>query len=401
MDFASYRSVIIPYNAKWEVTKPEAAVYLRHTFLPDSLRSLKNIKSPAFDHPIKDYYADGTLRARGFYQNGHKWATWSFYYPNGQREREGVYDRWIPIGVWKFWLPDGKPLMVASYGGSETTIISFWNQEGEQTVKDGNGRYRLVSLDEDSVSMVMAGNIKGGRQIGEWTYGPLSGEVLVRETFSDEGILTQGVLYKGGKVKEKYTYRNRLRVEYEPEYTRAPEDWFPDPAFYDENYPVVADIFKAEVQRVEISKNAKTTAKHYYNIIQRFEDGVDTLQYGAPFVAPVLKGNLQTYINNHFRFPAHLQNQSSIQGLVVASFTVDEQGVVSKPSIMKSLEPSLDDEVLRMISRMPKWQPGTVNEKPVKTVMSLPIRINGRVLVSEYSDPHSYKYYNSRGSRYF
>jgi antitoxin component YwqK of YwqJK toxin-antitoxin module len=401
LDFASYRSVVIPYNAKWEVTKPEAAVYRRQTFLPDSLSNLRSIGSPEFNHPIKDYYADGTLRTRGFYKNGQRWATWSFYYPNGQLECEGVYDGWSPTGTWKFWLPDGKPLLVADYEQFEPSIVSFWTQEGEQTVTDGNGRYRFVSLDEEGVLMVMAGDIKGGKQSGEWTYGVMGGEVLVRETYNDTGKLQQGILYKGGKAKEKYTHRHRLRVNFEPQDVLIPEEWRPDPAYYEKNYPVVADLFKAEVRRVEVSKNVKTSVKHYYNIIQRFENGVDTLQYGAPFLPPVLKGSIQTYINNHFRFPAHLQNHSSLQGLVVASFTIDEQGIVSKPVITRSLESSLDDEVLRMISKMPKWQPGTVNGKPVKTTITLPIRIDGRVLVSEHSDSHNYKYYNSRGSRYF
>lgn len=381
-DIALYKPVIIPYNSKWEVTKPEAAVYRRLAYFPDSLRNIEDLEQPQFNYAVTDYYADGTVKAKGHYKNGQKWAIWSFYYPNGQLNCKGRYDDWMIVGTWEFWWPDGKQMLVTDYEGFDRKLRSFWNQEGEQTVKNGNGIYTEITLDENGIQMVMQGPYKDGIQVGEWTYGPEGEDPLVRQTFDEQGKLLQGVVYEKGRVKEKYNYGNKLRVEPEPESQERPEWWYPDPTFYEKDYPVVADVFKFEVQKVAVDKKLKTNSKHYYNVIQRYEGGADTVGFGMPVVLPVFKRVLQSYLNTHLKFPEHLRTQN-IQGRIEASFLVDAQGAIKSPSIVKSLEPALDKAVLDMLAKMPAWKPGTQNGKPVDVRLILPINVKGQSFVAE------------------
>ncbi|PKV66828.1 energy transducer TonB [Pontibacter ramchanderi] len=384
-DPATYQPIVIPYNAKWEVTKSEAAVYRRLAYFPDSLRNLRDLKYPPFNYTVTDYYADGTVKAKGHYQDGKMWATWTFYYPNGQLDCKGKYDGFKLTGTWEFWWPDGKPLMVAEYDGYSKRVLSFWNHEGEQTVRDGNGIYIAITLDESGARMVKTGTYKDGYQAGEWTYGPEGGDPVVRQFFGEEGLPRGGVVYDNGKVKSKYTFGNKLPVEPEPEKEHAqnPTWWRPDPAYYEKNYPVVADVFNCQVEKVELDKKVKATAKHYYKIMQPFATGgIDTLEFGIPLVLPVFKKGLQSHLNTYLKLPNHLANLN-LQGVVVAIYTVDAQGKVKNPSIIKSLDPALDEAVIKMLNKMPDWQPGTRNGKPVDIVMTLPIRMKGRAFMAE------------------
>ncbi|MFD2246305.1 energy transducer TonB [Pontibacter ruber] len=393
--YESYKPVLITYNAKWEITKPEAAVYKRVAYFPDSLRSIENLSRPLFNGKVKDYYANNVVLAEGAYAQGKKWGTWSFYYPNGQLDCRGRFDGRNHVEQWEFWWPDGKPLMVVDFEEKNNRLLSFWNEKGEQTIKDGNGIYTAVTLGEKGQKMIMQGLYKDGLQAGEWTYGPVGGEVQARQTFNEAGIMVEGTIYEQGKKKERYTFGNRFVVEPEPKHLTNMEAWHPDRAYYQQGYPVIADIIKSEVQKVEVDKKLKTTTKHYYKIVQKFEAGADTLEYGLPTIQPVFKRNMESYIQANLKFPERLGNQK-LEGTVVVSFTVDAHGKAVKPSIMKGLDPILDENVLKMIHKMPAWDPATYKGKPVEARVVIPIRVKNHYFMPEQEDEFNAQRYQYR-----
>ena len=58
-----------------------------------------------------------------------------------------------------------------------------------------------------------------------------------------------------------------------------------------------------------------------------------------------------------------------IQGRVTVQFIVDEDGHIIEPNIVGSIEPSLDNEALRLIKMLSQWKPGTLKGKAVKAAM--------------------------------
>jgi protein TonB len=78
-----------------------------------------------------------------------------------------------------------------------------------------------------------------------------------------------------------------------------------------------------------------------------------------------------------------LQNNLNIQilqsiqnsGLIVASFLVDTTGDVLDVKIIKPLNPSAENEFMRVIKLMPKWKPGEFKNKIVPVTMNLPLRL--------------------------
>lgn len=72
------------------------------------------------------------------------------------------------------------------------------------------------------------------------------------------------------------------------------------------------------------------------------------------------------------QYPTKAQTEG-IQGRVIVQFIVDENGYIIEPNIVRSVEPSLDEEALRIIKTLPKWKPGTLQGKAVKVKYTVPV----------------------------
>ena len=92
-------------------------------------------------------------------------------------------------------------------------------------------------------------------------------------------------------------------------------------------------------------------------------------------VMPQFKGGyteLVRFIYNHLEYPSMAQRQR-IQGRVWGSFIVNKDGTVSDIKLEQGAYFSLDDEALRVLKIMPAWEPGRINEEPVRVKIYLPI----------------------------
>lgn len=64
---------------------------------------------------------------------------------------------------------------------------------------------------------------------------------------------------------------------------------------------------------------------------------------------------------------------AGIQGRVTVQFVVDADGSVSSVEVIRSLNPVLDAEAVRVVSSSPKWTPGKENGEAVDVVCSIPV----------------------------
>lgn len=81
---------------------------------------------------------------------------------------------------------------------------------------------------------------------------------------------------------------------------------------------------------------------------------------------------LFSFLHRNLRYPEQAQIDS-IQGRVIVRFVVNEEGSIEQVSIAKSVSEELDQEAVRVIKLMPKWEPGLNNGTPVSTYFTLPI----------------------------
>ena len=81
---------------------------------------------------------------------------------------------------------------------------------------------------------------------------------------------------------------------------------------------------------------------------------------------------LMEYLRKNIKYPA-ICRENNIQGRVIVTFIVNKDGTITEPEVVKSVNPSLDKEALRVISQMPNWKPGYQRGKPVRVKFTVPV----------------------------
>ena len=82
---------------------------------------------------------------------------------------------------------------------------------------------------------------------------------------------------------------------------------------------------------------------------------------------------LRNFVAQAVKYPTEASSKG-IQGKVFVNFVVDKDGSVKNAKILRSADPSLDKEALRVVNSLPKWKPG--KQKGVEVAVSYTVPIN-------------------------
>lgn len=93
---------------------------------------------------------------------------------------------------------------------------------------------------------------------------------------------------------------------------------------------------------------------------------------------------LMEYFKENMRYPASAKERG-LQGRVTVQFVVDKDGSVKEPKVIRSIDQELDEEALRLVKSMSKWEPGRQNGEPVavKFAVPVPFKLDADVRMSE------------------
>ena len=81
---------------------------------------------------------------------------------------------------------------------------------------------------------------------------------------------------------------------------------------------------------------------------------------------------LMEYLASSIQYPPECK-ESCIQGRVIVTFVVERDGSISQAKVVKSLDPLLDAEALRVVKAMPKWIPGRQAGVTVAVKYTIPV----------------------------
>ena len=81
---------------------------------------------------------------------------------------------------------------------------------------------------------------------------------------------------------------------------------------------------------------------------------------------------LMEYISENIKYPIEAR-EKGVQGRVVVGFVVEHDGSASNVKILRGIGSGCDEEALRVISSMPKWEPGKQRGKTVRVSYYLPV----------------------------
>ena len=69
-----------------------------------------------------------------------------------------------------------------------------------------------------------------------------------------------------------------------------------------------------------------------------------------------------------------MARESGIQGTVYVTFVVEHDGSVTDVRILRGIGGGCDEEAVRVINSMPKWNAGKQRGKPVRVQFNMPIK---------------------------
>lgn len=93
-------------------------------------------------------------------------------------------------------------------------------------------------------------------------------------------------------------------------------------------------------------------------------------------VQPEFPGGMDSmyaFIQKNLIYPEKAKAEG-IEGRVFITFTIEKDGSVSNVKILRGIGGGCDEAAKEVIEKMPKWQPGTQREKPVRVQFNLPIK---------------------------
>ena len=113
---------------------------------------------------------------------------------------------------------------------------------------------------------------------------------------------------------------------------------------------ICLSVFTAcESQMIDLASTRATTTTGSQTADSLFVDDEQPASF------PGGQEALLAFLDQSVRYPEGYE--SCAQGRVVVRFTIDVDGSIVDPKVIRSLDPPLDKEALRVVSLMPKWKP--------------------------------------------
>jgi protein TonB len=79
------------------------------------------------------------------------------------------------------------------------------------------------------------------------------------------------------------------------------------------------------------------------------------------------------YLGENIKYPA-MAKDAGVSGVVFVTFKVGKDGGVSDVNVLRGIGAGCDEEAIRVVKSMPKWNPGKQRGKEVIVQFNLPIR---------------------------
>ena len=184
---------------------------------------------------------------------------------------------------------------------------------------------------------------ENNNQMGIWKMYDEKNNVLISYEFKDGNLVSDTKFYKDSKLIASYNNKNKLEI-------------------FKDSKTIVCNFFRrADNSQTLIDANGKELdseiIKYYYQSAE-----VMPMYYGGT-------GKLYEFIGHNFK-------NNGNKGKVKVQFYIDSKGYASEIEIKESTNPKLDTEAKRIVSLLPRWQPGYQGGRFVRCPYVIPITIN-------------------------
>ncbi len=249
-------------------------------------------------------------------------------------------------------------------------------------IKDGKELRLIYSTYDTEI-----GNYVNDKEDGKWVQVDTSGKIKAIYHFLNgkkEGIGYR--FYPNRQTERKYFYQNDIpigrwqyyhengKIEHEEKYLDGKLDG--EVNYYDSTgILVVTKIYK--------KGDLEKTFKIKESAIE--EDEIFQVSENAPHFIGNCKKKLNPeefqecnqkemymFLGENIKYPVIAQ-KLNVSGRVFLRFVVEKDGTIGEIKLLTPLCESLEQEAIRVIKLMPKWEPGYEGGKPVRVFYTMPI----------------------------
>ena len=102
----------------------------------------------------------------------------------------------------------------------------------------------------------------------------------------------------------------------------------------------------------------------------------DEINFMVVEFKPKFKGgdenDFSKWVGERIQYP-EIAKENNVQGRVILSFVVGVDGRITDVTVLRSVDPALDKEAVRVVSSSPVWTPGRQRDKFVKVRYNFPV----------------------------
>jgi periplasmic protein TonB len=152
----------------------------------------------------------------------------------------------------------------------------------------------------------------------------------------------------------------------------------PDELVADEEQPVLQKeviATKVAVSNVTFDKGTDDVAAPVATVNKQITEETDQPMVNVEQMPQFPGGELELikFIRNNLRYPA-IATQMGISGTVLVNFVVDRDGKITRIKVVHGIGGGCDEEAVRVLSRMPAWNPGKQGGRAVLVSYTIPLK---------------------------
>lgn len=264
------------------------------------------------------------------------------YNGNGEEERQFVYK---------------NGLHVLTKSGQNTTRFSY-NAQGKETASIYNGKQ--ADYDGNFLTFYLELITEGKPDVKTKDV-----TTTTNTYYNSAGLMSEQIKTKNGKQTEKYDFRYKYDSK---------GNWIECVASC--NAPEIDEIIV--ISEREIKYYSECDDEPNYTTLTDIENAKEEIKYttSLPDREATYPGGtdaLNRYLAENVKYPI-VCAENGVQGEVAVSFIVDRDGSVIEAEVVKKVDLLLDREAVRVISNMPKWNPGIKDGEFVRSQHTVSVK---------------------------
>ncbi|HBH07217.1 MAG TPA: hypothetical protein DDX92_11520 [Flavobacteriales bacterium] len=343
------------------------------------------------DGELQRYYRNGMIYSKEVYKNGLLEGPISIL-DNGKAAGQGYFSRGKPVGDWTIYnkfhtqqaflkfdttrdaVHISRKLSASSKEREEGEFVDG-KKEGEWTVYNPygdpvrkamftSGFYNGKFEEFANYKAITDGQYLYGNKIGKWEYySALGGLIYSREFLTKSSLDEQWDQspQKGFMRITSASYRSRLA-----------RNFFTSPEKDETIYYFVPEL--SGLDQLKSKEDYFESGKAVFGI-----DRPHLYVYEPSFQPPKFPGGHDAeleYKKLILAEPETGDKNTAFEGAVLVRFYVDELGLISDITILKSMGYGIDELVLDYLERMPPWYPASFNGIPIPSYVVKQVGIN-------------------------